>query len=393
MRYDPWADEVLADPYPFYAELRAGGGCHELPDLDMWVLSSYEHVNAALRDHRNFSSIGGVSREVTDGPGGWIFEDPPSHTATRAMAAPVFSRGSMPRHATSVQAAAIASVEAFVAAGGGDAVTELAQPIAVQALCHILGVPNDCPEAMAAMSESTFVDISRRSASDRPDGIDESTLAVAIAFSQIIEGQLEREVAEPSATMLDMITAHVGEDAGFVKLNRYGRAAYLTTLVSPGVETTRTMMSNAVELAARFPDAWDDVRAGRVEPARYVAEVLRYESPVQGFFRGAVRDVEIGAATIPSGARVLCLYGAANRDEAVFDDAASFRPDRSNAGRHLAYGVGIHRCIGAWLAESEAIAAIEALAKRVERFEVNEAHRRTDTAQLRSWSRLVVSVR
>lgn len=89
---------------------------------------------------------------------------------------------------------------------------------------------------------------------------------------------------------------------------------------------------------------------------------------------------------------MLCLFGSANRDDAVFDDASTFRPERENAGRHLAYGAGIHRCIGAGLAETEGVAAIEALAARVERFEATDATRRTDMAQLRSFGRLHVSI-
>ena len=391
--YDPWDPAVIDDPYPFYAELRADGGCHELRDLGMWVLSSHEFVNGALRDHRGFSSSGGVSLEATEGVGGWITEDPPSHTATRSLAAPVFLRSAIPAHASAVRACAEETVDRFVTAGGGDVVTGLAQPIAVQGLCEILGVPNEWAEAMTAMSEATFVSISARSAAFEPADFYNLQLAVGIPFSKLIEGQLDRDVANPSATMLDMITAHVGEDAGFVQLDQFGRAVYLTTLVAPGVETTRTMISNAVELAARHPDTWDAVRSGQVEASAFVSEALRFESPIQGFFRGTTRPIELGSTTIPQGARVLCLYGSANRDEAVFDDAATFRPGRGNAGRHLAYGAGIHRCIGAWLAEVEGLAAIEALAAKVERFEVTDVVRRTDMAQLRSFQRLTVSVR
>lgn len=390
--YDPWDAEVMADPYPHYQRLRADGGCHELSDLGIWVLSTHELVDRALRDHETFSSVGGVSREPSGAVIGWINEDPPSHTATRAMAEPVFRRSALARHVPAVGSIVRESVDRFVSAGGGEVVSELAQPIAVASLCDVLGVPNEWPGAMAAMSEATFVAISGRLASDAPDDFEQLQYAVGIPLSQVIEAQLDREVRDPTASVLDMITAHAGGDAGFVQLDALGRAVYLTALVSPGVETTRTLITNAVALASEHPGAWDAVRAGRVSASAFVDEVLRYESPIQGFFRGTTRAVEIGGTTIPQGARVLCLYGSANRDEAVFEHAEVFRPGRADARRHLAFGAGIHRCIGASLAEAEGVATIEALAAAVSRFEVVDAVRRSDMAQLRTYARLEVTI-
>lgn len=383
----------MANPYSHYERLRADGGCHELAHLGIWVLSAHVFVDQALRDHDTFSSVGGVSRETNDAIIGWINEDPPSHTATRAIAAPVFRRSSIARHAPAVGSIVQESVDRFVSAGGGDVVSTLAQPIAVASLCNVLGVRNDWPEAMAAMSEATFIAISGRSVSDVPQDFEQLQYAVGIPLSQVIEAQLEREVVDPTASVLDMITAHANEDAGFVRLDTLGRAVYLTVLVSPGVETARSMMTNAVVLAAEYPDVWDAVRTGRVSASAFVDEVLRFESPIQGFFRGTTRPVDIGGNTVPQGARVLCLFGSANRDETVFDNADVFRPGRRDARRHLAFGAGIHRCIGASLAEAEGVAAIEALAEAVEGFEVVEALRRFDTALLRTYERLEVTVR
>lgn len=382
----------MANPYPYYERLRADGGCHELKDLGIWVLSTYEFVDRALRDHEAFSSIGGVSRETNDAIIGWINEDPPSHTATRTMAEPVFRRSSISRHVPSVTSLLRQSVDRLVSAGGGDVVSELAQPIAVASLCNVLGVPNDWPDAMAAMSEATFVAISGKWTSDAPENFEQLQYAVGIPLSQVIEAQLDREVLDPTASVLDMITAHANADAGFVQLDALGRAVYLTVLVSPGVETARSMITNAVDAAAENPDVWDAVRSGQISARDFVDEVLRFESPIQGFFRGTTRSVDVGGSTIPAGARVLCLYGSANRDEAIFDNADVFQPGRAEGRRHIAFGAGIHRCIGASLAEAEGVATIEALAGVVKRFEVVEAVRRSNTALLRAYERLRVVV-
>lgn len=391
-QYDPWNVDVMRNPYPWYARLRAEGGCHELADIGTWVLSTYELVDQALRDHEAFSSVGGVSRETNDAIIGWINEDPPSHSATRAMAAPVFRRSAIARHVSTVSSIARESVDRFVSAGGGEVVSDLAQPIAVASLCDVLGVPNEWPDAMAAMSAATFAAISGKSASDTPDGFEQLQYAVGIPLSQVIESQIGRQVHDPTATVLDMIIAHAEEDAGFVQLDTLGRAVYLTVLVSPGVETTRSMIANAVALVAENPDAWDGVRSGRISVSDFVDEVLRCESPIQGFFRGTTRSVTIGNRTIPKGARVLCLYGSANRDDSIFQSAEVFRPGRPEARRHVAFGAGIHRCIGASLAEAEGVATIEALAATVKRFNVLDAIRRPDTALLRSFASLEVEI-
>ncbi|MGQ0431011.1 MAG: cytochrome P450 [Microthrixaceae bacterium] len=386
--YDPWAAGVIADPYPFYEDLRARGGCIPIAGRDMWVVPRYDDVVGVLRDPVTFTSSAGVSRQPAPKPSGWIGEDPPTHTETRRLAQPVLSRAGLAHHETTLEDGVDALVSEWVHAGGGD-VVPLANQIATAAVCRIIGLP-EALDDMVAMSEEVFRDIS---AVDLPtrDGPTEAQFAVGFPASEFIEGA--RHSGEvPADTIVATVIEHAGERIGLSELDGLGRVAYAMTLIGPGIETTRTMLSHAIGLAARHPDQWSLVVDGTVPPDAYVNEVLRFEAPIQGFFRGTSRAADLAGTALPVGARLLCLFGSANRDERQFDRPDVFDPGRDDAGGHLSFGFGIHRCVGAWLALAEGIAAVQSLARRVAEFEIVESVRQPDVALLRSWQRLEVSV-
>lgn len=386
--YDPWAAGVIADPYPFYEALRARGGCIPVAGRDMWVVPRYHDVVSVLRDPVTFTSSAGVSRQSAPEPSGWIGEDPPTHTETRRLAQPVLSRAGVARHETMIDDRIDALVSEWVHSGGGD-VLPLANQIATAAVCRIIGLP-EALDDMVAMSEEVFRDIS---AVDRSpdDGPTEAQFAVGFPASESIEGA-RRSGEVPADTIVAAVIEHAGERIGLTELDALGRVAYTMTLIGPGIETTRTMLSHAVDLAARHPDQWAKVVDGTVPAAAYVDEVLRFEAPIQGFFRGTSQAANLVGTSLPAGARLLCLFGSANRDERKFDRPDVFDPGRDDAGGHLSFGFGIHRCVGAWLALTEGIAAVQSLAARVTEFEILEAVRQPEMALLRSWQRLEISV-
>ena len=157
-----------------------------------------------------------------------------------------------------------------------------------------------------------------------------------------------------------------------------------------GMDTTVNGIASAVSLFADHPDQWDLVRADRSLMASAVNEVLRIEPPVQRFTRSATREVEIGGQVLPEGARIAVLFGSANRDERRFDDPDRFDVTR-NPHDHLSFGRGVHRCVGANLAQEEMKAVLDSLADRVERFEVTDRVWRRNNA-LHGLERLEVAV-
>jgi cytochrome P450 len=157
-----------------------------------------------------------------------------------------------------------------------------------------------------------------------------------------------------------------------------------------GMDTTVNAIGSAVSLFADHPDQWDLLRADRSLLVSAANEVLRIEPPVQRFTRATTRAVELGGAVLPEGARVAVLFGSANRDEDRFHDPDRFDITR-NPTDHLSFGRGVHRCVGANLAQEEIRAVLDRLADRVERFEVGERVWRCNNA-LHGLERLQVTV-
>ena len=161
-------------------------------------------------------------------------------------------------------------------------------------------------------------------------------------------------------------------------------------IVWAGMDTTANAIASAAQLFAKHPDQWDLLRANRAMLAGAVAEVLRIEPPVQRFTRQTTTAVDVAGHLIPEGARVVVLFGSANRDERRFANPDQF-DIRRNPTDHLAFGRGVHRCVGAGLAQQELRAMLDQLADRVERFELEEERWRCNNG-LHGLERLVVTV-
>jgi hypothetical protein len=141
--------------------------------------------------------------------------------------------------------------------------------------------------------------------------------------------------------------------------------SFLFLLLPAGMETTAQVIGHAAILLARHPEHLEAARADKTHIPRFIEEVLRCESPVQLAFRVAVSDVELSGTKVPAGSMVMGLVGSANRDERVFEQPDLFRPGRDKGNQHLAFGHGIHFCLGAQLARMEARFALEALIPRI----------------------------
>ncbi len=165
----------------------------------------------------------------------------------------------------------------------------------------------------------------------------------------------------------------------------------MMAIVWAGMDTTVNAITAPLYLLARHPDQWERLRSDRSLMAGAIAEVLRIEPPVQRFTRVATADVELGGTTIPAGARVVLLFGSANRDERRFEEPDRFDIER-NPTDHLAFGRGIHRCVGAGLAQQEIAAVRHQLAGRVDRFEIVDASWRRNNG-LHGLDHLLVNVR
>jgi cytochrome P450 len=228
------------------------------------------------------------------------------------------------------------------------------------AIAEILGVETDRCDDIRRWSDATFEQLGGRVTGE---GIVRYRHAWR-DFKAFMLPEIEERRRAPRDDLLSVLAAP-GDDGAALGESEILNFSLL--LLAAGNETTTNLIGNAVAALASHPDQADRLRRRLDLVPGAIEEVLRWDAPVQGLFRTTTRDVEIAGARVPEGRKVLALYGSANRDPEVFPDPARFDVDRA-PGRHLAFGHGIHFCLGAQLARLEARVVVEALLRRTTRF-------------------------
>ena len=238
-------------------------------------------------------------------------------------------------------------------------------PLPVEVIAHVLNVPLDRMADFKRWSDDSIAAIGARISDDRRVEAQEGI----VAFQQYFAEQLEQRRAHPQGDLLsDLVGAEIDTDEGGRRpLDMAEMLSIVQQLLVAGNETTTKALTEGVRLLAEHPEQWEALRADPAGRAPLVVEeVLRLSTPTQGMFRLVTEDTEIDGMPVPKGARLVLVYSAANRDPAVWgDDPDRFDPDRPNLKDHLAFGKGIHFCIGAPLSRLELQVAVEALARRL----------------------------
>jgi cytochrome P450 len=369
--FNPMDPEFLADPYPTYHRLRAEDPVHHSP-LGFWVLTRYEDVSAVLRDPRFIKEplaalvAARFGVEVPRGVGlSMLDRDPPDHTRLRSLVGTAFTprvvEGLRPR----IQQIVDGLITHAQAVGSMDVIEEFAYPIPVNVICELLGVPVADHERFKGWSldiarglDSIYLpadsEVPRRSAASRH------------AISDYFRDLIARRRAAPRGDLLSALIA--AEEAGD-KLNEEELLATCILILIAGHETTVNLIGNGVLALLRNPDELRRLRATPGLITSAVEELLRYDGPVQRTARVASAEATIGGRTIARGEMVMPFIGAADRDPVQFPD-----PDRLDItrgdNRHIAFGWGIHFCLGAPLARLEGQIAIDALVRRLPRLEL-----------------------
>jgi len=366
--FNPMDPEFLADPYPTYHRLRAEDPVHQSP-LGFWVLTRYEDVSAVLRDARFIKEplaalvAARFGADVPRGMGlSMLDRDPPDHTRLRALVSKVFTprvvEGLRPRIREIVDGL-IARVHAV---GTMDLIEEFAYPIPVNVICEMMGVPVKDHERFKGWS----LDIARGLDSVwlPPDSeIPRRSAAARHAISGYFRELIAARRASPRGDLLSALIA--AEEAGD-KLSEEELMATCILILIAGHETTVNLIGNGVLALLRHPDELDRLRRTPALITSAVEELLRYDGPVQRTARVASDDATIGGRTIRKGDMVMPFIGAADRDPAQFPDPDRLDLSRAD-NRHLAFGWGIHFCLGAPLARVEGQIAIDALVRRLPR--------------------------
>jgi len=360
MEYNPFDPETRRDPYPSYAHLRAEHPVYRIEGLGAYTISRYDDVLFALNHPELFSSTGFTQtqmREDGEPTTMLIFSDPPDHTRLRNLV----NRGFTPKMVADleprIRQVTNELIDRIEAAGETDLIADLAMPLPVTIIAEILGVDPEHKDDFKRWSDWIVLDFGGQVPEEDKERQQQDMDAFRAYFEQIVA--MRR--ADPKD---DLISALVRAEDEQRALSSDELLAFIVLLLVAGNETTTNLIGNAIIALLDHPDQLAKLRAEPSLVPNAVEEALRYDAPVQFLLRSAKRDIELAGTTIPEGSFVSVIFASANRDERRYPDAERFDVTRDAQG-HLAFGHGIHFCLGAPLARLEGRIALEALLSRL----------------------------
>lgn len=363
VEFDPFSQEFFDGAYDTFRRLRDEAPVYYSEKWDFWALSRYEDVAPATKDHETYSSAKGATLDMVKAhddaipvPKVIISMDPPEHQKMRKLVSSVFT----PR--------AIASLEDMVHekvyerlgrlnSSSFDAVADFSALFPNEVITTMLGVPEDDREQIRQWLDLL---LERRPGEIvvPAEGL-EASMNTGIYYYKLIQ---ERR-RQPCDDMISrLIETEIERDGVVDKLTDVDIAGFATLLGGAGAETVTKLIGNAMVAFADFPEQWQQLRADRSKVPAAIEELLRYEAPSQYQVRTATRDVTLHGKTIPEGSVVLLVTAAATRDERMFPEPDRLDIDRERKmGFNLAFGYGVHSCLGAALARMESRIALNAL--------------------------------
>lgn len=387
--FDPYAYDFHEDPYPVYARLRAEAPAYRNEELGFWALSRHADVLAGFRDAQVFSSRHGVSldldafHENAHATMSFLALDPPRHDRLRSLV----SRGFTPRRVAElepkVRAMAARFADECVERRECDFIRDFAGKLPMDVISEMLGVP----EADRATLR-TWADL----VVHREDGVKGLPATAAQSALRMLNYFAEM-IADRKANPRDDLTgALLSAEIDGDRLSDREIIGFLFLMVIAGNETTTKLLGNALYWLWRNPSERDRLRADPTLVSRWVEETLRYDNSTQALARLVAQDVELHGQKLREGDRVVLLVGSGNRDERAFSD-----PDRYDLLRDtsasLAFGQGVHFCLGASLARLEGRVALEEVWKRMADYEIDPAGLvRVHSVNVRGFSALPIEV-
>ena len=363
--YNPFSYEIHEDPHPTYARMREEAPAYHNPELGFWALSRFDDVLNGYRDWETYTSTLGIALgdvgSVTSPS--MIGMDPPDQTKLRKLAVHAFSPKRVGALEPRIRALTTRFLDSFVEQGECDLIARFAALLPSDVISTLLGAP---PSDHNNLRIWTATLLTREDGvADLPEAAREAATNLAGRFQELI-GEKRKRPGE------DLISGLIETELDGRRLSDAEILGFCSLLISGGNETTEKLIANTVHQLARHPEQRASLIAdpGRIPAA--VEESLRFRSPTQYMFRTTTRDVEIHGETIPKGEKVMLLIDAANHDPRRFDDPDRFDIDRVFE-RHLAFGFGVHFCLGARLARLEARVALEEIHQRLPDYEVDES--------------------
>jgi cytochrome P450 len=366
--------ELNEHPYSFFAALREARAIYRVGSSDTYLLSRYDDIMWAVQHPEIFSSkihlpnrskpdpaVEKVARQGYPLVPSLQENDPPEHNNYRRLVQNRFTPAAVRRHESTIRRIVDDLIDTFIERGSVDFVSEFARPLPLRVILSVLDLPPDRYADLKRWSDGYLALTSQLST--RTEKI--AGRHCLNEMQRFFADQLGDRASHPSNDLITTMARAIDTESGITfdgVVNMLCRG-----MIIAGNETTVFLLTNTMLQLLRHPDLTYKVSADHSLLVPFIEESLRYESPNQYLARTVVHEVERHGVKLPKGATVLLLWGSANRDESHFDCPAHFNPARNQAGSpHLAFGHGIHNCLGSHLARREAIIAFAALLNRLD---------------------------
>ena len=372
---DPFDDSFQQCPFPWFEKLRDEAPVFQIPGQGWYAVSTMDLARQVLMDTTTFSNQ--ISRRTLPPPEvaaevaairaeGYAYvptmllNDPPAHTRYRKLVNKAFTPRALKWMEPLIDDAAGELAGRLREGEVFDFITEFAGPLPVWAISRVLGLGDERRDDIRRWSDAATATIGAALAPERWPAVERDLLD----YQQSIAAELEARRIAPVEDLLSIIAG--AADAEAEPMGPAELVGMVRELLVAGNETTVRLLADIIRNLDGRPEEWQRVRDDPNRADAIVEESLRLASPSQGVFRLVTHDTTLGGVDIPAGSMVLLWLISANRDASVFENPDAFDPDRPSSRQHLAFGQGIHICVGAGLSRLEAGLAVRILAQHVD---------------------------
>lgn len=373
-------EQTLACPFDLYKRLHEEMPIYQMPETGIYVITKYEDIRQVTRDPVTYSNVI-LAMEALQGDNGRRYQqilkergyehhhvlhrtDPPVHSTHRKLVDRVFTPKRVKAMVPQVEALAQALIDKFIDRGECDLLREFALPLPGMILGEQLGLDKH-EFARFQRWAIAFLATSNKIMTDEEL---EETAEIELDAQRYLEAVLEDRRQNPTDDLISGLV-HAAQE-GEKPFTMHELQNLMHQLITGGYETTTSAICHGIWLLIDNPAQLQKLRADPSLLKNFVEETLRIQSPVQGIMRTVTVDAELSGTKLPAGSTLLLRWGAANRDADVFPEPEKFDIQRANAGRHLAFGTGIHHCLGASLARQEILTGVGALLERLDDIEL-----------------------